>query len=41
MSIYVDNFLLASNIMATVDALKKLLAIEYDIMNLGEIKTII
>lgn len=38
---YVDDFLLASNTMATLEALKELLAKEYEMKDLGEVKTII
>lgn len=41
MSIYIENFLLASNTMITLDALKKSLVTKYDIKDLGEVKTII
>ena len=40
-SVYVDDFLLASNTMATLEALKELLAKEYEMKDLGEVKTII
>ncbi len=38
---YVDDFLLASNIMAIFETLKKCLSKEYDKKDLGEVKTII
>lgn len=41
MSIYIDDFLLASNTMVIFDTLKKLLAIKYNIKNLDKVKTII
>lgn len=41
MTVYVDNFLLASNTMTTLEALKELLAKEYDVKDLGEVKTMI
>lgn len=41
MSVYVDNFFLALNIIVTFNALKKSLAIEYNMKNLGKVKTII
>lgn len=41
MSIYVDDLFLASNIIATLKILKKLLVKEYKIKDLREIKTII
>lgn len=40
-SVYVDDFLLASNTMTILDALKASLAKEYDTKDLGEMKTII
>lgn len=40
-SVYVDDFLLASNTMTTLRALKASLAREYDTKDLGEVKTII
>lgn len=40
-SVYVDDFLLASNTMAIFDGLKGSLAKEYDTKDLGEVKTII
>ncbi len=40
-SIYIDDFLLASNIMAILNSLKKSLLKEYDTKDLGEVKTII
>lgn len=40
-SVYVDDFLLASNTMRTLELLKQLLAKEYDMKDLGEVKTII
>ncbi len=40
-SVYVDYFLLASNAMTTLEALKKLLGKEYEMKDLGEVKTII
>ena len=40
-SVYVDDFLLASNTMATLNALKASLAREYDTKDLGEVETII
>lgn len=40
-SMYVDNFLLASSIMKTLNALKQFLARKYDTKDLGEVKTII
>ena len=40
-SVYVDDFLLASNEMATLEALKKLLGKKYEMKDLGEVKTII
>ena len=40
-SVYVDNFLLASSTMKTLNALKQSLAREYDTKDLGEVKTII
>lgn len=39
-SIYVDNFLLASNAIVSFKALKKVLGKKYEINNLGELKTI-
>lgn len=41
MSIYINDFLLVSNTMVTLDALKKLMATKYNIKNLSEVKTII
>lgn len=41
MSIHVNNFLLASNTMASFDAIKAFLVKEYDTKNLGEVKIII
>ena len=38
---YVDDFLLASNTMGTLKSLKQLLFKEYDVKDLGEVKTII
>lgn len=40
-SVYVDNFLLASSTMKTLNALKQSLVGEYDTKDLGEVKTII
>lgn len=40
-SVYVNDFLLASNTMTTLKALKVSLAKEYNTKNLGEVKTII
>lgn len=40
-SVYVDDFLLASNTMETLELLKQLLAKQYDMKDLGEVKTII
>ena len=40
-SVYVDDFLLALNTMATLNALKASLAREYNTKDLGEVKTII
>lgn len=40
-SVYVDDFLLASNTMASFGALKQQLLKEYDIKDLGEVKIII
>lgn len=40
-SVYVDNFLLASNTIGTLELLKQLLAKEYDMKDMGEVKTII
>lgn len=40
-SIYVDDFLLASNTITTLYAIKKSLAREYNMKDLGEVKTII
>ena len=40
-SMYIDNFLLVSNIMATLKALKVSLAKEYDTKDLRKVKTII
>ncbi len=40
-SVYVDDFLLASNTIAILDLLKKFLLKEYDIKDLGEVKIII
>ena len=40
-SVYVNDFLLASNIMTTLEALKGLLRKEYKMKDLREIKTII
>lgn len=40
-NIYVDNFLLTSNTIATLKALKASLAKEYDMKDFGEVKTII
>ena len=40
-SVYVDDFLLASNTMATLNALKASLAREYDTKDLDEVETII
>ncbi len=40
-SVYVDNFLLTSNTMATLKALKVSLAKKYDTEDLGDVKTII
>ena len=40
-NVYVDNFLLASNTMSTLGALKNSLAKEYNTKDLGEVKTII
>lgn len=40
MSIYIDDFLLASNIIAIINALKVSLKKQYDIKNFGEVKTI-
>lgn len=40
-SIYVDDFLLASNSMPALENLKESLAIEYEMKDLGEVKTII
>lgn len=40
-SVYVDDFLLASNTISTLNALKQSLAGEYDTKDLGEVKTII
>lgn len=40
-SIYVNNFLLASNTMVIFDALKESLAQEYNTKDLGQAKTII
>ena len=40
-SVYVDNFLLASNTMAIFEMLKKSLSKEYDTKDLREVKTII
>ena len=40
-SVYVDDFLLASNKMATLKALKKLLGKKYKMKDIGEVKTII
>ena len=40
-SVYVDDFLLASNTTNTLNALKQSLAGEYDTKDLGEVKTII
>lgn len=40
-SVYVNDFLLASNTMAVLKTLKKLLAKEYEMKDLGEVKTII
>lgn len=41
MSVYIDNFLLALNTIVTLDTLKKSLAIEYNMKDLDEVKTII
>lgn len=41
MSVYVDDILLASNIMGALETLKKLLAKEYEMKDLGEVQTII
>ena len=41
MSIYIDNFLLISNIMRTLEFLKQLLAKKYDMKDISEVKTII
>lgn len=38
---YVDNFLLASNTMDTLQALKNKLGKKYKMKDLGEVKTII
>ena len=40
-SIYVDNFLLASSTISALKNLKKNLAREYDMIDLGKVKTII
>lgn len=40
-SIYIDNFLLALNTMGAFEILKKLLAKEYEMKDLEEVKTII
>lgn len=40
-SVYVDDFLLASNTMNALNALKEALSKEYDVKDLGEVKTII
>lgn len=40
-SVYVDNFLLASNIIHTLQTLKDMLAKRYEIKDLGKVKTII
>ena len=40
-SVYIDDFLLALNEMATLKALKKLLGKKYEMKDLGEVKTII
>lgn len=39
-SIYIDNFLLASNAMATLKALKVFFAKKYDTKDLGKVQTI-
>lgn len=41
MSIYIDNFLLTSNIIGTLKSLKQLLVMEYNIKNMGKAKIII
>lgn len=41
MSIYVDKFLQTLNTIIILDAMKKSLIIEYNMKNLGEVKTII
>ncbi len=40
-SMYVNDFLLLSNIMITINALKQFLVSKYDTKNLGKVKTII
>lgn len=40
-SVYIDNFLLASNTITTLKALKKLLGKEYEMKDFEEVKTII
>lgn len=40
-SIYIDNFLLASNIIVLLEELKECFTKEYNTKNLGEIRTII
>lgn len=41
MSMYVNNFLLASTTMTTLKLVKQLLAKEYNMKDIGEVKTII
>ena len=41
MSVYIDDFLLASNMIGTLESLKQLLAKEYNMKDMGEVKTII
>ena len=41
MSIYINDFLLASNIIAIMNVLKASLKKQYNIKNFGEVKTII
>lgn len=38
-NIYVNNFLLASNTIAILEALKKIFVKKYDVKDLGEVKT--
>lgn len=41
MSVYVDNFLLVSNMMNVMQTQKDVLGRKYEIKNLGEVNTII